>query len=110
MRTEQEMLNLILDIAKSDERIRSVYMNGSRVNPNVEKDNFQDYDIVYVVSETDPFLTDKSWISVFGEIAIVQEPDYNDLVWGTEPDFSKSYGWLMLFKDGSRIDLRIILP
>jgi len=34
MRTEQEMFNLILNIAKNDERIRAVYMNGSRTNPN----------------------------------------------------------------------------
>lgn len=32
MRTEQEMFDLILNIAKRDERIRAVYMNGSRTN------------------------------------------------------------------------------
>lgn len=52
MRTEQEMLNLILSIAKNDERIHAVYMNGSRTNPNADKDIFQDYDIAYVVDET----------------------------------------------------------
>ena len=31
MRSEKEMYDLILDIAKRDERIRAVYMNGSRV-------------------------------------------------------------------------------
>lgn len=52
MRTEQEMLNLILSIAKNDEQIHAVYMNGSRTNPNADKDIFQDYDIAYVVDET----------------------------------------------------------
>ncbi|WP_431602538.1 aminoglycoside 6-adenylyltransferase [Ruminiclostridium papyrosolvens] len=37
MRTEQEMFDLILDVAKADERIRAVYMNGSRANPNNKK-------------------------------------------------------------------------
>ena len=32
MRSEKEMYDLILDIAKRDERIRAVYMNGSRAN------------------------------------------------------------------------------
>ncbi len=107
MRTEQEMFDLIIDVAKADERIRAVYMNGSRANPNIKKDKYQDYDIVYVVTETASFLIDKSWITVFGDIAMVQEPDSNDLGWGQNADYGRSYGWLMLFKDGNRIDLHI---
>ena len=42
MRSETEMLRLFLDIANADDRILAVYMNGSRTNPNVEKDIFQD--------------------------------------------------------------------
>ena len=30
MRTEKEMMDLIITIAKNDDRIRAVYMNGSR--------------------------------------------------------------------------------
>ncbi len=107
MRTEEEMFELILGIATADERIRAVYMNGSRTNPNVKKDIYQDYDIVYVVTETASFLVDKTWISVFGDIAMVQEPDSNDLGWGINADINRNYGWLMLFKDGNRIDLHI---
>src|SRR5690554_6860729 len=107
MRSEKETFDLILDIAKTDERIRAVYMNGSRSNPNILKDKYQDYDIVYVVTETASFLTDKSWIYVFGDITIVQEPDSYDHGWGQNADYGRSYGWLMLFKDGNRIDLHI---
>lgn len=62
MRTEQEMLNLILDVAKNDKRIRAVYMSGSRTNPNAIKDIFQDYDIECVVEETKSFRKQKDWI------------------------------------------------
>ena len=55
MRTEEQMMKLILDTAKEDERILAVYMNGSRTNPNAPKDIFQDYDIIYVVTETERF-------------------------------------------------------
>ena len=34
MRSEEEMMNLILQVAKDDERVRAVYLNGSRTNPN----------------------------------------------------------------------------
>lgn len=107
MRSEKEMFDLILNIAKEDDRIRAVYICGSRANPNVEKDIYQDYDMGYVVTETKSFMDDKSWISSFGDIAIVQEPDLNDISIGEIHDFNRSYAWLMLFKDGNRIDLSI---
>ena len=107
MRTEQEMMALILGTAERDDRVRAVYLNGSRANPHVEKDLYRDYDIVYAVTETASFLSDKAWIDVFGDLAMVQEPDSNDLGWGMDHDFSRSYTWLMLFQDGCRIDLHI---
>lgn len=107
MRGEKEMFKLILDVAERDSRVRAVYMNGSRTNPNVAKDAFRDYDVVYVVTETMPYIENPNWISVFGEVAIVQEPDRNDLVCGAAMDFSRSFTWLTLFSDGNRIDLHI---
>ena len=106
MRKEREMMDLIINFAKEDDRIRAVYMNGSRTNPHVPKDIFQDYDVVYVVSETLPFIEDKEWINEFGQLIMMQEPDNNDFGWSKELDFSKSYSFLMLFSDGNRIDLR----
>lgn len=107
MRSEQEMIDLILKVAKEDDRIRAVYIGGSRTNPNVKKDIYQDYDIGYVVTETKSFLDNRSWVSVFGDIAILQEPDLVDSAFGIKHDFNRSYTWLMLFKDGNRIDLGI---
>jgi hypothetical protein len=54
MRSEQEMLDLIVDTAKCDKRIRAAIMNGSRANPNAPRDIFQDFDIVYLVTEPIP--------------------------------------------------------
>ena len=55
MRNEQEMLDLILGTARANDRVRAVIMNGSRVNPDAPRDPFQDYDIVYVVTDVDSF-------------------------------------------------------
>lgn len=107
MRSEKEMLDLILGIAEKDERIRAVYMNGSRTNANAPKDIFQDYDIVYVVMETASFISDEQWIEQFGDLIMIQEPDKNDQSIGIQMDFARSYGYLMLFTDGNRIDLHI---
>lgn len=104
MRNEKEMYDMILKIARDDERIKAVYMNGSRTNKNVPKDIFQDYDVVYVVNETGPFIDDKEWKNQFGDIWYMQFPDEH-------PDFPSDkenfYGWLMQFKDGNRIDLHV---
>lgn len=75
MRSEEKMYELIMNIAKADDRVAAVYMNGSRTNPNVPKDIFQDYDIVYVVRETKSFIEDKEWIHKFGKILYMQYPD-----------------------------------
>lgn len=107
MRTEQEMYDLIIGTAKADERIRAVYMNGSRTNPNVPRDIFQDYDVVYVVTENKPFYEDKSWTDRFGERLYMQCPDELDRSVGKDIDFGKNYGWLIQLADGNRIDLHV---
>lgn len=104
MRTEKEIYETILDIARKDNRIKAIYMNGSRTNPNVPKDIFQDYDIVYVVDETESFIEDKKWINQFGDIMYMQYPDENPFY---PSDKENSYGWLMQFNDGNRIDLTV---
>ncbi len=104
MRSEKEMFGLILDVAKNDSRIRAIYMNGSLTNPNVPKDIFQDYDIVYVVTETKSFREDKKWIDRFGERLYMQYPE-DDVYYPS--DIENCYGWLIQFADGNRLDLHV---
>lgn len=107
MRSETEMYNLILDIANNDDRIRAVYMNGSRTNSNAPKDIFQDYDIVYVVTDTKDFYEENDWINKFGEPLYMQKPEMMDYLCGQECNLEDTYGWLVIFKDGNRIDLHV---
>lgn len=105
MRNEKEMLDLILGIAAKDERIRAVAMNGSRTNPNAPKDPFQDFDIVYIVTDVDSFVRNPRWIDVFGERIIMQTPDNMPLFPSEWND--GGFAYLMLFADGNRIDLSL---
>jgi len=105
MRSEQQMLELIVNTAESDDRIRAVIMNGSRVNPNVRRDIFQDFDIVYVVTDVDSFKNDHTWINRFGELMILQTPE----AMGEPPSLRDwRFSYLMQFNDGNRIDLTLI--
>ena len=108
MRTEQEMFDLILSVARRDARVRAVYMNGSRANPNAPRDCLQDYDIVYIVTETLPMVEDTSWLNAFGTPLLAQDPHIADTVLhGAPVDASGFYNWLLLFDDGNRMDLSI---
>ncbi len=104
MRSTEQMMELILQIAQQEPRIRAVAMNGSRVNPAAPRDLFQDYDIVYLVESIEPFIQDHSWVDVFGERIIMQMPDESELP--VDEDIVK-FMYLMQLADGNRIDLRL---
>ena len=104
MRTEEEMISLIKDVALQEETIRAAYIEGSRVNPNAPKDIFQDYDIVYVVTTTKPFREDKEWINRFGKIMYMHYPENNVFY---PSDVENCYGWQIQFADGNRMDLHV---
>ena len=95
MRTESEMLGLILQTAKSL-KVEAVAMSGSRTNPKAPKDEFQDYDVVYVVDDLDNLTSDLSWLEQFDTRIIEQ---HNVL--------GNRRLYLMLFEDGNRIDLTL---
>ena len=95
MRAETEILNLILQTAKTLQ-VKAVAMSGSRTNPKAPKDEFQDYDVVYVVDDLDNLTNDLSWLEQFGKCLIEQE---------VALDHRRLY--LMLFEDGNRIDLTL---
>ena len=95
MRAETEILNLILQTAKTIQ-VKAVAMSGSRTNPKAPKDEFQDYDVVYVVDDLDNLTSDLSWLDQFGKRLIEQH---------VQLDHRRLY--LMLFEDGNRIDLTL---
>ena len=95
MRTETEMLDVILKTAETLQ-VAAVAMSGSRTNPKALKDEFQDYDVVYVVENLDELISDLSWTDQFGKRIIEQEVR-----------LGHRRLFLMLFEDGNRSDLTL---
>ena len=95
MRTETEMFDVILQTAKVLQ-VDAVAMSGSRTNSQAPKDEFQDYDVVYVVDDLDNLTSDLAWLDQFGTRIIEQ---HNLL--------GNRRLYLMLFEDGNRIDLTL---
>ena len=95
MRTDQEMLELILGTAKKLQ-VDAVALSGSRTDTKAPKDEFQDYDLVYVVDNLDNLTRDISWLDQFGKRIIEQEVN-----------LGHRRLYLILFEDGNRIDLTL---
>ncbi|EID25180.1 aminoglycoside 6-adenylyltransferase [Streptococcus halitosis] len=95
MKTESKMLGLIFQTAKVLQ-VEAIAMSGSRTNPKAPKDEFQDYDVVYVVDDLDNLTSNLAWLDQFGTRIIEQ---HNIL--------GNRRLYLMLFEDGNRIDLTL---
>ncbi|OXM13874.1 aminoglycoside 6-adenylyltransferase [Paenibacillus herberti] len=105
MRSEKEMMELFLETARTDDRIRAATLEGSRTNPNVPRDLFQDYDISYLVSELESFKADSSWIDRFGARLLLQTPEAMELF---PAELGRRFSYLILFEDGNKLDLTLI--
>ncbi len=95
MRTETEMLDVILQTGKTLQ-VKAVAMSGSRTDTKEPKDEFQDYDVVYIVDDLDNLTSNISWLDQFGKRIIEQEVT-----------LGHRRLYLMLFEDGNRIDLTL---
>ena len=94
-RNQEQMLRLISQTAKTLQ-VEAVAMSGSRTDTKAPKDEFQDYDVVYVVDDLDNLTSDLAWLDQFGARIIEQ---HNIL--------GNRRLYLMLFEDGNRIDLTL---
>ena len=94
-RSQAQMLRLILQVAENIQ-VEAVAMSGSRTDTKAPKDEFQDYDVVYIVDDLDTLMSDLAWLEQFGTRIIEQ---HNIL--------GNRRLYLMLFEDGNRIDLTL---
>ena len=101
-RTEEAMLALILDFSRAYDRIRAVVINGSRANPNAETDILQDYDIVFFVTNVEPFREESRIVPYFGEPLLVEKVE--DQVYRPGCGDGR-YTYNVQFTDGNRIDM-----
>ncbi|MFE6796657.1 aminoglycoside 6-adenylyltransferase [Paenibacillus chitinolyticus] len=105
MRSEQEMMNILVDFARNDDRIRLVTLEGSRTNKNIPPDTYQDYDISYFVTDMDSFKENDQWLETFGKRVMLQKPEDMELF---PSELGNWFSYLILFEDGNKVDLTLI--
>lgn len=105
MRNETEMMDMIVNFVMNDDRIRMATLEGSRTNKNIPRDSFQDYDVSFFVTDMNSFKENDKWLDVFGKRLMMQKPEAMEFF---PPELGSWFSYLMLFKDGNRIDLTLI--
>ncbi len=104
MRTPEEMMHIILEFAQKNESIRIAAMEGSRVNQNIPKDIFQDFDVTFFVTDIGKFTAHDDWLSAFGTVIMMQKPEDMELF----PPEEEGYSYLILFDDYIKMDLTLL--
>ncbi|RAV23053.1 aminoglycoside 6-adenylyltransferase [Paenibacillus contaminans] len=105
MRSEQEMMDMFIDFAVKDDRIRLVTLEGSRTNENIPADAFQDFDISYFVTDMDVFKENDGWLDSFGKRTMMQKPEDMELF---PAELGSWFSYIILFEDGRKLDLTLI--
>lgn len=105
MRSEQEMMNMFVDFARNDQRIRLATLEGSRTNRNILPDTFQDYDVSYFVTDIDSFKENDQWLNIFGNRLMMQKPEDMELF---PSELGNWFSYIILFEDGNKLDLTLI--
>jgi aminoglycoside 6-adenylyltransferase len=105
MRTPKEIMDICMDFAVHDNRIRLVTLEGSRTNKNIRPDRFQDFDVSYFVTDMKSFQKTDKWLDAFGKIMMIQKPEDMELF---PPELGNWYSYILLFEDGNKLDLTLI--
>lgn len=105
MRSNKVMMELGVNFALQCDQVRIFTLEGSRTNPNIPEDEFQDYDFSYFVKDMDYFKQNDDWLNYFGKRIIMQKPEAMELY---PPELGNWYSYLMIFEDGTKMDLTLI--
>lgn len=104
MRKAETVEKELMQFVKMNPSIRIYAMEGSRMNSEIEVDDYQDFDVTFFVKSMDAFINDESWLDYFGPRLILQKPEAMTLY----PPSEEGFSYLMLFEDGNKIDLTLM--
>src|SRR5699024_222912 len=105
MRKENEVRNLLKNIVINDNNIRLSVLEGSRTNKNIPKDDFQDYDISFFVTDMESYKKDDSWLGTFGDLIFIQKPEDMDLY---SSELGNWFSYIVYFDDVININVTLI--
>ncbi len=83
--------------------VRAILLTSTQAIPDAPRDVLSDYDVILIVQDIHPFVTDRAWLNDFGDTLIVYwDPIYSDPVFGIE-----RCGNVTQYCDGLKIDFNL---
>lgn len=101
MRENTKTINSILNIAKNDTRIRVAFQTGSKVNPLEKRDDLQDHDIIFCVTNLDDFRQDFSFLEALEPVFVYSK----DLASSSLPRSKDEINYIILTDQGRKVDI-----
>ena len=83
--------------------IRAMLLTSTRAIPDASVDALSDYDVILIVQDIHPFVTDRTWLNDFGEVLVVYwDPIHPDPVFGMDKCANVTQ-----YADGLKIDFTL---
>lgn len=99
----RDPLTTITKWAEKKADIRAVLLTSTRAVPNAHVDVLSDYDVILIVQDIQPYLSDKTWLNDFGEVLVAYwDPVYPDPIHGID-----SFGNVTQYLGGLKIDFTL---
>jgi aminoglycoside 6-adenylyltransferase len=71
--------------ASVHEPVQAMLLNSTRAIPDASVDIFSDYDVILIVQDIHPFVTDPTWLNDFGDVLVVNwDPIHPDPTFGID--------------------------
>jgi len=100
-RSEEEMMDLLLKWADSQDVIRGLLLTSSRADPDATIDVFSDFDVIVIVTDPQQFFDNDAWLEEFGTvITLYKDPVH--IEYGFE-----ALARITQYEDANKIDFAI---
>jgi aminoglycoside 6-adenylyltransferase len=67
----RDVIDTITQWADAKAEIRAVLLTSTRAIPNAHVDTLSDYDVILIVEDVHPFVSDRTWLNDFGDVLVV---------------------------------------
>ena len=80
-----DAVSILLEWASTHDLVRAVLLTSTRAILGAPVDIFSDYDVILVVRDIHPFVSDRSWLEDFGQVLVAYwDPIHPDPLFGIE--------------------------
>ena len=101
--TQDDVLDRLCRWAQARESIRTVILTSTRAVAGASVDALSDYDVILVVRDIRPYVTERSWLDDFGEVLVAYwDPVQPDPIFGID-----KCGNVVQYAQGLKIDFSL---